>query len=66
MQRKLIWIKEKSSWGCTECVWVFSATHVRLEGSMADMGRQFEDQLQQEFHQHSCADHPKASPEKVR
>src|SRR5689334_21923437 len=30
MQRKRVWIKGRSSWGCTECLWVFSATRVAL------------------------------------
>lgn len=59
MQRELVWIEEKSSWGCTECAWIFSATNVRMEGSLDDMMHRFEEELKREFHQHSCIDHPK-------
>jgi hypothetical protein len=59
MQRELVWIKEKSRWGCTECAWVFSADNVRMEGTLEDMLHGFEEERQREFHQHSCAHHPK-------
>jgi hypothetical protein len=60
MKRELVWIKEKSNWGCTECAWVFSAANVRMEGPLEDMLHRFEEERQREFHQHSCADNPKA------
>jgi hypothetical protein len=33
MPRELVWIKEKSRWGCSACMWVFSAPKVLVQGT---------------------------------
>jgi rubredoxin len=58
MPRELVWIKEKSRWGCSVCSWLFSASRVPVQGTMEDMLSKFEEELQQEFLRHVCSDHP--------
>jgi len=64
MQRDLVWIKEKSRWGCSACMWVFSAPKVLVQGSLDDMLSKFEEERQQEFLRHVCSDQPKSNREK--
>jgi len=64
MQRDPVWIKEKSRWGCSECMWVFSAPTVPVEGTLEDMLSKFEEERQQEFLRHVCSDQPKSNREK--
>jgi hypothetical protein len=64
MQRELVWIKEKSRWGCSACMWLFSAPKVLIQGTLEDMVGKFEEERRQEFLQHVCSDYPKTNREK--
>jgi len=61
MPRELVWIKEKSRWGCSACAWLFNASRVPVQGTMDDMLGKFEEERQQEFLRHVCFEHPKTS-----
>ena len=62
MRRKLVWIQRPDfqGWGCTECAWVFSAEGPLVGESIDDMKMNYEQQRDQEFKSHVCAEHPRA------
>jgi len=57
--RKLIWIEESRfhGWGCSECAWVFNASDPPTGESFDEMLGNFEEQRDNEFASHVCAEH---------
>jgi hypothetical protein len=62
MRRRLVWIEEQSfrGWGCSECAWVFNPSGPPAGKSLDEMKLNYELQLNKEFADHFCAEHPRA------
>jgi hypothetical protein len=59
--RKLLWVEERGSvgWGCSECAWVFNLPNLPTGKSLAEVKRNCEMQLSEEFASHACAERPR-------
>jgi hypothetical protein len=62
-RRKLIWVERTNfqGWACTECAWVFNAAGPLVGRSIDEMKMHYEQQRDNEFAAHVCAEHPRTS-----
>ena len=62
MRRKLVWIKEQRfwGWGCSECAWVFNPSGSPTGKSLDEMKQNYEQQRDEEFAAHVCAENLRA------
>ena len=63
MRRKLVWIEEQYFWGwrCSECAWLFRPLGPLVGQSIDEMKVHYEQQRDNEFASHICAEHGRAS-----
>ena len=63
MHRKLIWVERHNfqGWVCTECAWAFNPLGPLVGKSIDEMKMLYEQQRDQEFKSHVCAEHPGAT-----
>jgi hypothetical protein len=63
MRRKLIWVERQGfqCWVCTECAWAFNPLGPLVGKSIDEMKMLYEQQRDQEFKSHVCAEHPRAT-----
>jgi hypothetical protein len=64
--RQLIWIEEGhfNGWGCSECAWVFNPSDAPTGKSLGEMIQNFEEQRDNEFASHVCANHTRTKSTK--
>jgi len=63
MRRKLVWVETQNfqGWICTECAWAFNPLGPVVGQSIDEMKMRYEQQRDQEFASHVCAEHPRAT-----
>jgi hypothetical protein len=63
MRRKLAWVETQNfqGWICTECAWAFNPLGPVVGESIDEMKTHYEQQRDQEFTSHVCAEHPRAT-----
>jgi hypothetical protein len=61
--RKLVWIQKHNfqGWACSECTWVFNPLGPLVGESIDEMKTHYEQQRDEEFTSHVCAEHPRAT-----
>jgi len=64
MRRELAWVKTKGflGWGCSECAWKFNPEGVPAGATIAEMKQHYQQQRDEEFQSHRCADNPTVPP----
>jgi len=62
MKRKLVWREERGVWVscCSECAWVFHPSGFPIGGTIEEMIQNYEQQREQDFAAHVCAEHSRA------
>jgi hypothetical protein len=63
MHRKLVRVERKNfqGWVCTECAWAFKPSGPLVGQSIEEMKKRYEQQRDEEFRSHICAEHPRAT-----
>ena len=63
MHRKLVWVKTQNfeGWACGECAWAFKPSGPVRGNSIEEMKMHYEQQRDEEFASHVCADHPRGT-----
>jgi hypothetical protein len=63
MRRKLEWVQKRNfqGWVCTECAWEFNPLGPVVGQSFEEMKNRYEQQRDEEFKSHVCAEHPRAT-----
>ncbi|HXR33889.1 MAG TPA: hypothetical protein VN830_09285 [Verrucomicrobiae bacterium] len=63
MRRKMVWVKKQDfqGWACSECAWAFNPIGPLVAGSIEEMKTHYEQQRDEEFKSHLCAEHPRAT-----
>ncbi len=63
MRRKLVWVKKQNfqGWACSECAWAFNPVGPVVGASIVEMMQHYEQQRDNEFTSHVCAEHPRAT-----
>jgi len=63
-RRELAWIETKAflGWGYSECAWKFNPEGLPAGRTIAEMKQHYEQQRDEEFAQHRCANYPTAPP----
>jgi hypothetical protein len=66
MQRKLVWIEERSfqGWGCSECAWVFNPMGTPIGQTLDEMKENYEQKRDKGFAAHVCAEHTREKKRK--
>jgi hypothetical protein len=60
-RRKLVWAEGQNfqGWACTGCAWTFNPSGPPVGKSIDEMKVHYEQQRDNEFRFHVCADHPR-------
>jgi hypothetical protein len=63
MRRELIWVERRNfqGWICSECAWAFNPSGPLIGESLDKMKRHYQEQRDNEFKSHVCAEHPKTT-----
>ena len=61
-RRELVWIERRNfqGWACSECAWAFNPLGPLVGESLDDMKMHYEQQRDEEFKSHLCAEHLRA------
>jgi hypothetical protein len=61
-RRELVWIERRNfqGWACSECAWGFNPLGPLVGETLDDMKMHYEQQRDEEFKSHVCAEHPRA------
>jgi hypothetical protein len=56
----MVWVEKTDflGWGCSECAWKFKPSGVLPGNTIAEMKEHYEQQRDDEFLSHRCADYP--------
>ena len=62
-RRELVWVEKKNfqGWACSECAWAFSPSGPLIGESLDNMKTHYQEQRDNEFKLHLCADHPRTT-----
>jgi hypothetical protein len=63
-RREMAWVETKDflGWGCSECAWKFSPSGAPAGNTIAEMKQHYEQQRDDDFLSHRCADYPTVQP----
>jgi hypothetical protein len=63
MRRTPVWVERDNfvGWACSECVWGFKPSGPVVGDSIHEMKMRYEQQPEEEFKSHVCAEHPRTT-----